>query len=264
MAIVMAAVTGCTLLAEQSGRLLDGSALAEKTLERYRTESGDMELRRVLYRNAPSGEESGAEFTGGETGAEGYVLTLKAWPTLRFTFVREGDALYPVAYTFLASGVSGWNEFTVELQGGGTLTAAGGDRLVLALDGPEETDLSSGGIRRFDTRLSGEAALSALRNRRERIAALAEWMAAYDRAAYEAAGTDASVHTVRRFTGRREFEKRWKGPLFSAELPGNLKPLRDSETLLDDWEEASAWIHLVFEWDHIIQMITTPTTLIKK
>ncbi|MDR2470705.1 MAG: hypothetical protein LBD09_01170 [Treponema sp.] len=285
---------GCTFMAEQSGRLLDGSALAEKTLERYRTESGDMELRRVRYRK-PSGNGGTADTGETADGTEALVLTLAAWPTLRFRFVQEGESVYAASYTFLATGVSGWNEFTVDLSGGGNITAEnpggenpGGEsadgetipggprRLLLALEAPEETDLSAGGIRRFDTRLSGEAALTALRNRRERIAALTEWMAGYSRAASEAAGespagaageTNAAASgesPARRFTGRREFEKYWKPILFSAGLPEHLAPLRDSETLLDDWEEASAWIHLAFEWDHIIQMITTPTTFIKK
>ncbi|MDR2553328.1 MAG: hypothetical protein LBD31_09215 [Treponema sp.] len=260
---------GCAALAEKSGQILDGSAFEEKTLETYMAAEGELILRRVRF---------------GE-GDEGLVLGLSAWPALKFRFVENGGLLMPISCSFLSPSLSGWNEFTLDLLGEGTIRAEEG-HLVVRIGFLEAAGMSQGRIRRFDTRLSGEEALGILRNRRERIALLAAWMKEYQRAEGLPGPSPKSGQKKNRSAGQRAFERYWKVLLFpelfppgrrppsyhgegaqmvrgegvrwnsdytGALFPEILRPLRDSGTLLRDWEEAAAWIYLVHQWDDIIK-----------
>jgi hypothetical protein len=282
----------CTALAEKSGQLLEGSVFAEKTTGRFRYLPPEGMARRgedefILYRLQSRDK------------TETFSLSPAAWPGLSFRFAvlpgpGEGPGgssesggiphrspggnsgrtaeLVPVSCSFLCSSYSGWNEFTLDLSGTGRLTVR--DRTyTLTLTRLEGLDISRGRIRRGDARISGSEALTALRNRRERIAALVEWM-------YLAGTPD--------FTGRKAFESYWKPVLFpervfrkkrppgyekiealwvrdgdlrwnaayTAEVfPEELRPIRDSGAMFRDWEEAAAWIYLAYEWDAIVQSL---------
>ncbi|GHV85062.1 hypothetical protein AGMMS50230_06700 [Spirochaetia bacterium] len=281
----------CTALAEKSGTMLDRSAFAEKTLERYKADG--LTLQRVQYRE----------------GGEGFILTLDNWPTLRFYFTAgEADGtIYARSYTFLSTSVSGWNEMTMDLAGNGTITEnPGGEcsfipgaletRFPLKLETRfplklETMALSKGRIRRFDTRLGGDEAMTALRNRGERIGVLVEWMTGQTVSA--GTGTNGKAS----FASQKTFEQYWKPILFpelvsakkrpaaysvnspsdwvrgedvrwnsaytAGVFPEALQALRDSGTLLRDWEEAAAWIYLVYEWDNIVQTISGETIFVK-
>ena len=271
---------GCMALTEKAGQALEGTAFEEKTLERYATAGKELTLRKVQYRK----------------NGEGWVLELKAWPTLKFHFMEitggtsgEADnsggtnnangAFVPVYCSFLGSALSGWNEFTMDLAGGGTITGTGEAALTTALNSIELIDIGGGRIRRGDVKLSGSEALTALRNRKERIEALTEWMHGY----IENTGEQKV------FPGQKEFENYWKPILLPEQCPAKKRPalyqsegaqwaraedvrwntsytalifpedlhiLRDSGSLLRDWEEAASWIYLVYEWDAIIQTVT--------
>jgi hypothetical protein len=270
-ALVLVFSGSCMLLTETAGRFLDGSAFAAKKItERYRSVSGDMDLRRGFF-----------------NGTEGLELTLKTQPglTLYLSVSQEPEAVYLYGCHFLASGVSGWNEFTLDLAGGGSfspLLVSGDDpEYILTLADIEVIDISAGKIRNGDTSLSGGQALSVLRSRGERLAAMAEWM--HGRAA--AAGPPA-------FDTPSSFAAYWKPlllpetvswkdrpPEYKTEVPVSGKPwaaaedirwnlsytaemfpedlgaLRNQGAFLRDWEEALPWLYLVYRWDDIVQMI---------
>jgi hypothetical protein len=48
---------------------------------------------------------------------------------------------------------------------------------------------------------------------------------------------------------------RWSAAYTEALFPEDLWPVRNSGTLLRDWEEAAAWIRLEFEWDTITESL---------
>jgi len=271
----------CAVLTEKTGQVLEGTVFKEKTLERYATAGKELALRRVRYRKD----------------GEGWVLELKAWPTLKFHFneISGGNSgtgndtgngsFIPVSCSFQGSALSGWNEFTLDLAGEITITKTGENDLLTALGSIETIDISGGRIRRGDARLSGSEALAALRSRRERIEALTEWMRGY----IESAGEPPDFS--RQKDGQKAFEKYWK-PVLLPEIcsagkrpdlykhnlegaqwvkaedvrwntsytavifPEDLRILRDSGSVLRDWEEAASWIYLTYEWDAIIQIIT--------
>jgi hypothetical protein len=193
----------------------------------------------------------------------------------------DGGAFYLNSLSFIASSVSGWNEFTLELLGTGTFIR-NGEGGTLRFEKPlEKLNIVEGRIRLNDTRLSGGEALSALRNREERITAIALWMLSQNAPA---------------FTGQEHFEAYFK-PLLFPELvsrkkrpasytetgadwiradavrwnktytltvfPEELRPLRDSGALLRDWEEASAWIYLAYNWESLLESFYTETAFTK-
>jgi hypothetical protein len=247
------ALGGCRSLAEKAWRALDGSAAGEKTLARWKSPEG-FGLRELRKKD----------------GRELLEISHGEFPFLRINASRPGGdgGFYLLSLEFLGPHENGWNEFTLDLSGAGSWEAAG-NRGTLRLDSLEPVQISGGKIRYKDERLGGREALTALRNRYERISALAEWM----RRREEAAGVLDSAG----------FEGRWKPlllpelagkkkrpPAFAGEeawvfadgirwnaaytrslLPEELRPLRDSGALLRDWEEAREWLRLFYHWDYL-------------
>jgi hypothetical protein len=268
---------GCVSLAETGGRVLDGSAFAEKTL--------------AAHREAPK-RGTRVDRLRDKAGRECIAIGLDAYPNLRIRgSIPDGEGnFFAASLEFLSPNLSGWNEFTLELSGSGSFvegySAAGVHTAALQLREPLETlDINQGKIRRGAARLSGTQALTALRNRRERILVLAQWMR-------EQKGLPG-------FSDQAEFEAYWKPLLFpelskpknrgaawaaanagagpwvlgedirwsvaytQAVFPEDLWPVRNSGTLLRDWEEAAAWIRLEFEWDAIVTFLSGKIELTK-
>ncbi|MFP3090204.1 hypothetical protein LQZ21_07735 [Treponema sp. TIM-1] len=263
--------SGCSSLVNLGGRALDGSAFREKTLARYRGPAeeglGQVEVREVR----------------GKTGGSSLIISSGAMPALVFRgSIPEAGEFHLISLGFLASHTTGWNEFTRELSGRGVFRVEG-DQATLRLERPvDPLDISEGKIRQKDTRLIGEQALRALRNREERIAVLVQWM--------------HSREAVPVFAGQKSFERYWK-PILFPELvsrkkrppawseagavwtraedirwntsytgilfPEELRMVRNSGTLLRDWEEAAAWIYLEYEWDRMIALWGEEIQLIK-
>jgi hypothetical protein len=263
--------TGCASLVEKSGRVLNGSAFAEKTLGLYEDEAdswaGTVQVREVRNR-------------GGE---EFLAIGIEAMPTLRIKgSMPDGDGnFFLSSLDFLSPNLTGWNEFTVELLGTGTFTKHD-DRASLVLHSAESLDITEGKIRRSNNRITGDQALTALRNRQERILVLTEWL--------------KGQLVVPSFAGPADFEKYWK-PILFPELvrkkkrpaawtkedavwvrgedvrwnsvytdrvfPEELRPVRNSGTLLRDWEEALSWIYFQFQWDRILSSLQTTRELQK-
>jgi hypothetical protein len=217
--------------------------------------------------------------------SERLAVAVEAHPTLLF-YGTAPDAAGRVMLTgcsFLASGVDGWNEFLADAAGEAVFSADDGGAARFFLTQPLETgEISFARLRRADTRLTGERAVSVLSNRRERLRALADWMK-------EQPGAPA-------FKSRREFEAYWKPVLLPETVPARkrpadwqktdaewvfaeetrwnaaytkrlfpeaLQPLRDTGALLRDWEEAAAWLYLEYDWDNVVQSLTEGLTLTK-
>ena len=250
---------------------MEGKAFDKQVLDRYETAGNTLSLHYLRYRKD----------------GERWKVSLKAWPTLQFHFIENAEnAFIPLSCSFISPGISGWNEFTLGLAGKGTITRIDEKTLITAIPSIEVIDITEGSIRRGDSRLSANEALSHLRNRRERIEALTEWMRAYNK----------TNNTAAEFSGQKAFEKYWK-PILLPELcsakkrparyrtvearwvraedvrwntaytalifPEELRPLRDSGALLRDWEEAAPWIYLSYEWNSIIQTITQENCFVK-
>jgi hypothetical protein len=242
----------------------------------------------ALYREE-SKPGTWAAFLRGKNGEESIVIIPAAFPALRFRGLPSGpDGEFTLThFTFFVSGLTGWNEFTREFPESGTFRT-GETGVELRLNGnPEALDISAGKIRRQDTYLTGDQALTALRNRDERIRSLAEWMR----------GREAE----REFPSQKAFEEWWKPILFpelvrarkrppewtapdpkksagawvlgedikwnirytEAVFPEELWPVRNSGALLRDWEEAAGWIYFQFEWERIMDSLTGGIRLIK-
>jgi hypothetical protein len=268
---------GCVSLAEAGGRVLDGSAFAEKTLAVYREEPG---------------RGTRVDRLRDKAGQECIAIGLDAWPNLRIRGSipdREGN-FFVTSLDFLSPNLRGWNEFTLELSGSGSFvegySADGVQTAALHLRGPLETlDISEGKIRRGSARLSGAQALTALRNRRERIAVLARWMREQqglpgfqDQAEFEAYWKPLLFPELSKPKNRGALwaaanvgagpwvlgeDIRWSAAYTEAVFPGELWPVRNSGTLLRDWEEAAPWIRLEFEWDAIVAALSGKIELTK-
>jgi hypothetical protein len=247
---------GCTTLVERGGRLLEGDG--GKILAVYR--SGNFELRHV--RNRKSGAESLVLFTG-------------SFPTLRInaSVPDASGTLALLSLDFTSPSYSGWNSFTLELAGTGTFSP-GGNGGTLQIEAVEILQISGGKIRHQNDRITGEEALSALRNRYERIRSLTGWM--HERA------------EGRPFTDQKAFETYWEAVLFPERsprrkrppdwdrnarwiragerrwndaytmeiFPEELRPVRNSGALLRDWEEAAAWIYFDYRWENLAESLT--------
>ncbi|MDR1059014.1 MAG: hypothetical protein LBL43_05650 [Treponema sp.] len=241
----------------RAGRALDGSAFREKTTGLYR--SGGEKGRRVLLKilRNRDGEESAALSPESLPGLE---LRLD-WPPL------DGRAELR-SLTFLCSGAAGWNEFSMELPGTLSLDGAGDVLTLTFYEVPEGALISGGKIRHKNMKISGPEALGALRNRRERILALTGWMKEFPNPpAFGDAADFERYWKPRLFPERvprwrrpaewkgvqgrwqREGDLRWNLDYSDRYFPEELRPLRNAGALLRDWEEASGWIYLEYQWE---------------
>ena len=259
-------LSGCISFMERAGRVIDGSAFAQKTI--------------ALYRSSDPGVE--ISVVENKSGEKAVIISALNFPMMkiRASMPDEEGNFYPVSLEYLAGNLHGWNEYTLGLLGSGSLELdENSGRLIIGEIEPVE--ITAGRIQSYDTRITGAQALTALRNRRDRILSLAGWMAATDS---PAAG------------GIKEFEKYWKPVLFPETVfqkrrpegwllegdifkraesirwntgytqrtfPEELWPVRDSATLFRDWEEALSWIYLEYEWKNIAELFSREITLQK-
>jgi hypothetical protein len=267
--------TGCVSLLETTGRALDKSVPAEKRIATYSTRKknrvpAEMEMRQMQNK---AGESS-------------IVISLGKYPAMKIRgTMPDADGVFNLtSLDYLGGNTQGWNEFRLDLIGQGTL-AVSRDTAILSISGElEPVQISWGRIRRYDTRITGTDALTNLRNRRERILALTEWM--LDREKSPPSATEL-----------KDFETYWKPILFPEVSPAKkrpegwqqegdswiktedirwnagyterafpemLRPIRDSGTMLRDWEEAAGWIYLEYEWNRILETLSHETVLFRQ
>jgi hypothetical protein len=251
------------IIMEKAGQGLDGSVLKLKKLSVYESSDDNesqLEIEISVVQNK-SKEKS-------------IIITIEEFPMIKIlgSFPDEEGAFFLTALEFLAGSTHGWNEYSLELMGTGKLKLE--DTVTLKIEEIEAVQITKGRIHRYDTRLTGAEALAVLRNRRERILALSEWMSSLNLA------KGRSIN---------EFEEYWQPVLFPEMVSKKKKPdgwvqdtdkyqtadsikwntgyterkfpeelwvIRNSGTLLRDWEEAVSWIYLEYEWENIVKLLS--------
>jgi hypothetical protein len=293
----------CVSLVERTGRFLDGSSRAEKNIAVYRTTQKD-------------GTGIGVTELRNKAGDRSVLITLEQFPAIKIrgSSPDEQGEFHLSSLDYLGGSTHGWNEYRLGLSGSGHLVLG---ETTATLSIPDEiitVDISSGRIRRFDTRITGNEALTSLGNRRERILALTEWMNAvpesenftteYGYPADSLEDTEEEEKNILELPGRHQkkpgdlsrddFEKYWKAVLFPEMVskkkrpegwkqdgdswaraedirwnlsytervfPEELRNIRNSGTMLRDWEEAFEWIYVEYAWSHITEILSQETVL---
>ncbi|MDR3325005.1 MAG: hypothetical protein LBS82_03315 [Spirochaetaceae bacterium] len=228
-ALLLGSCGSTTALVEWGGRALDGSVFAFATHEAWAplNASGGLEVRLVA----------------GRDGARELAFSSSDIPYLTFFGSEPADdgAFSLKRVHFLAGNFGGWNEAEIAASGEGRFRRLGVDYVSFALLGGVALEGVTGGkIRRENTRLTGERALEELKNRNERIAALAAWM----KGAAAEGGAPA-------FADEDAFEAWWGGRLFSLPAGEDVAAMRENGSLAADWNEAAAWIYLYCRWDEL-------------
>jgi hypothetical protein len=252
---------------EITGRALDGSAFAEKKIAVYKAPG--MELWQI--RN--------------KAGGNSLIIMLEKYPTMkiRASAPNEEGEFNLVSLDYLGGSPQGWNEFKLDLAGEGKFILNGKTATISVQPEIEPIQISFARIKRYDTRLSGNEALTGLRNRHERIKAITEWMNGR-----ENAPKDMNVRNFERYwkpilfpeivlrkkrpqDWQREDDQRnraesinWNKGYTERSFPEELREIRNSGTMLRDWEEALDWIYNEYEWGRIKEMLSQETVLQKK
>ena len=268
---------GCVSLVEKAGRTIDGSASAERTISVYKTKKNadtSIEIREVMNK---AGERS-------------IIIMPGEYPAIKFRgSVPDGEGEFHLtSLDYLGGSPSGWNEYSLDIFGSGNLRL--GETSASFLINPDiyTAAISSGRIRHFDTRITGAEALTSLGNRRERIVAVAEWMNDYK--------PESNYNINAPMRNISDFEKYWMPVLFPELVskskqqagwqqygdqwvktedirwntsyterifPELLREIRNSGTMLRDWEEALNWLYIEYEWDRITERLSREIVLIK-
>jgi hypothetical protein len=268
----------CVSMVEKTGQILDGSAFAEKEIAVYRTipkEAGKKKkaaaVTEVIEVQNKAGEHS-------------LVITLPEFPAIKLRCsVPDGQGIFSLtALDYLGGNINGWNEYRLLMFGTGSFNLNEQTAVLSISRDIEGIEISAGRIHRFDTRITGNEAVTSLRNRHERILSVVEWMNGR-----EDAPSGQSLD---------DFEKYWKPLLFPEMVskkhqpeawqqeddqwiraesirwnagytdrvfPEQLREIRNTATLLRDWEEALAWLHLEYEWKRITETLAQGITLQK-
>gem|GEM_PF-754972 len=264
----------CVSMVEKAGKTLDGSAADEMRVAVYRTEQ-------------KKGAAAGMELweVQNKAGLRSVIIFLNEYPSikLRGSFPNESGEFYLTSLEYIAGNYHGWNEYRMDLFGAGSLVITG-NTAVLAVSGKIETvQISSGRIQQYDTRLTGNEALARLRDRQERISALTEWMKQLENApkglaqdAFESYWKPVFfpelVSKKKQPTGwKQEGDQwiwadsiRWNKSYTERVFPQLLREIRNTGTILRDWEEALPWIYIDYEWETILGLLAQEITLQKK
>jgi len=261
--------TACTTVVEKAGTALDGSAFAEKKVAAY--QSPMLEIQQM---RSKAGEHS-------------LLITMGRFPAMKIrgTAPNENGEFTITSLDYLGGNPHGWNEYRLDLSGTGTIVLGETTAELSIAEEIETVGISAGRIRRYDTRITGNEALTSLRNRRERILALAEWVNNPDNPAARTSSSQKDFEQYwqpillpemaakkKRPAGWeqagdkwvRAEDIRWNTSYSERIFPEALRPIRDSGTLLRDWEEAVDWIFIECEWPRITETLLGETVLQKK
>jgi hypothetical protein len=260
----------CVSVIEKTGRIIDGSAFKEKTTAVYKAvESNDFQSDMKL------------SVVENKSNEKSIIITIDKFPMIKFlgSYPDEDGVFFMTALEYLAGSTHGWNEYSLELAGTGTLKFD--DTVILNIEEIEPVQIVKGGIQKYDTRITGSEALPALRNRRERILALTEWMETINTEKGKSIGEFENYWKPVLFPEMTARKKRpdgwaqegdkflraegilWNTGFSERVFPEELWPIRNSGTLLRDWEEASSWIYLEYEWKNIVESLYKEITFIK-
>ena len=262
--------SSCVSLTEKTGHVLDGSAFAEKKIAHYSTgkrKKADTDI--TIIQN--------------KTGEQAVIITLGKFPMMKLRGSSpdiNGD-FYFTSLEYLSASSNGFIEYSMEISGQGKLFLT--NNAILKINKEiEMVQISSGRIQRDDTFITGSNALSGLRNQRERIVSTVAWMSSLEKAPYELTIDDFKkywkpllfpeiVSKKKKPSGwmqegdqfNRAEGIKWNTSYTERIFPGELRPIRDSGTLLRDWEEALYWIYLEYEWERIIGILSREIVLQK-
>ncbi|MCL2214383.1 MAG: hypothetical protein FWC06_04135 [Treponema sp.] len=261
----------CVGIVDKTGQILDGSASADKTVNIYRAYSS--------Y-NSPS--DIDIEVVENKKKEKSIIITAKEFPMikLRGTFPHDDGIFYFTSLEYIAGNTHGWNEFSQELYGTGKIILRESGTLEI-IETMEKFNITRGRIHSYDTRITGNEALTSLRNRYDRIAALTDWML-----------------TAKGIKGQtiKNFEKYWEPVLFPEAVSNNKRPdawqragdifrkaedinwnisytertfpqelitVRNSGTMLRDWEEALSLVYLEYEWESFLNLFSKKLNIYK-
>lgn len=277
-----AAFFGCVSLMDKAGQALDGSAFVEKKTALYTTETPNKKSKKET-----DTENSDIDLTivQKKNGERSILISLRKYPMMkiRCTYPDENGEFFLTSLEYLAGSVQGWNEYTMELLGTGTLVLDNAAVFSLHTEEIESVQITAGRIHRYDTRITGNEALTSLRNRKERVAAAVDWMGSVENAPKKQILKDFEkywkpvlfpeiVSKKKRPAGwlleGDTFEKnddiRWNTSYSERLLAEELRPVRNSGTLLRDWEEALSWIYMEYEWENIKNILSGQIILQQK
>jgi hypothetical protein len=263
-------IFNCAIM-EKAGRALDGSDLKFKTISAYKSSKKNKfktEMEISIIENKKNKEKS-------------IIIKIDEFPMIKLlgSFPNDEGAFFLTALEFLAGSAHGWNEYILELVGTGNLKL--GDTAILIIENMEPVQITKGRVHRYDTRVTGNDALSALRNRRERILSITEWMDSLNlqkgkslddfEEFWQPILLPETVKKKNRPDGwiqdADQFQKadsiRWNTSYTERTFPEELWPIRNSGTLLRDWEEAVSWIYLEYEWKNIVELLSKETIFTK-
>jgi len=258
-------------LMEKAGQALDGSASKFKIISVYSNSVKKNKQKPEIKISVV--ENKSKEKT--------IIITVDSFPMIKLlgSFPDENGSFLLTELEFLAGSTHGWNEYSLELMGTGKVKFE--DTAVFSIEEIETVQITKGRIHRYDTRLTGNEALSALRNRRERILAITQWMLSLGLAKGQTIDDfeeywqpilfPEMVSKKKRPDGWVQAEDvfktaeniRWNTSYTERKFPEELRPIRNSGTLLRDWEEASSWIYLEYEWQNIVELLSKENILTK-
>jgi len=257
-------LNSCVGMMEKTGQVLDGSAFKEKTISRYKALKKD---------GAPANIDM--SITQNKSLEKFIIISLPDFPMMKLRGHYSDDGVFTLnSLEYLAGNTHGWNEYTLVLLGEAIAISFENEAILSAVNF-EKIQISKGSIHRYDSRITGNDALTALRNRKDRISATVDWM--------------KSVQNVPEFSQINYFEEYWK-PILLPEMTlkknrpngwlqendifkraddinwnngyternfsEELRPVRDSGTMLRDWEEALPWIYMEYKWENILELFT--------
>ena len=255
---------GCVGFVEKAGRFFDGTGSEWDTAALYSA---------FLQYGAPA--DIDIEIAENKEKEKSLIIFVKSFPMVKImgTVPDEDGIFYFTSLEYIGGSAHGWNEFSMELSGSGRIVLKEIGTLEVA-EMPEKVQITKGRIHRYDTRITGDDAVSALRSRRERIVSLTEWM--------------LSKKDVREMD-IKNFEKYWKPILFpeialkknrpsdwrqegdvfmkADDINWNITyteqvfseelwPVRNSGTMLRDWEEALPYIFFEYEWENFLNIFS--------
>jgi hypothetical protein len=252
---------GCITIVERDPMFRKDPALREKTLARYQSaKNPKITVREVVLRD----------------GRTCISITTDIMPHIQLygSPPNQAGVFYLYSLYYSDPHLNGRNEFSLDITGRGVFTVWKNYAKLELEPLIERQDISEGSILYAHSRLSGSQAITTLDYRHRRIIDLTRWM--------------LNCPRIPDFKNQNAFEGYWfpilfpelvspweRPPLWGMEdavwnragnmrwnktytdilLPSELKSLRNSGTLLRDWEEALGWIYLYYEWDRVVKSL---------
>ncbi|MDR0551821.1 MAG: hypothetical protein LBG72_07365 [Spirochaetaceae bacterium] len=269
------ALASCVSITEGAGRILDGSAFAEKKAGAAASVSQYTSVTPIIKKN----------------GEKALVIQNKRLPAIKLYGGMPGDGgrFSITGARLLSASYGGWNEVFYDVYAEGVYTPLEDAKSASIKLGTyiETVNIRAGAVRRGATRLEGERALVELRRREERIDALVAWMKK-EGGEFTLKAEEGNLRTREKFDAywkpvllpeispaknRPDMYKNlinenkggikyewgedvfWNADYTSLIFPEYMRRFRDSGALWRDWDEALDWIYLKYIWDELPEIL---------